>query len=150
MYDMVSPYMFMSADDVIERADILKGLHSSSNRQRIRDVMNGGAQGVQAVLSQGVPYQGPGSGKGADSLGVDLPTANIMWSGLERMAQKIGREPVLKTDMIPKRDTNPARKAAEKRGRIVRGWDETSRMELQYPQIGRWLPGYGFTVSRSM
>jgi hypothetical protein len=135
-------------DDVIDRATVLKGLAQSSDRRRIRDVMNGGAAGVQAVLSNdiGRPYQGPGSGKGADTnLGIDLPTANIMASGLERMAQKIGREPTLKVDQIPIKDSEPARKKAEKRGRIVRAWDDMTRMELQYPQMGRWLPGYGFT-----
>ncbi len=138
----------MKFEEIHDRALILRGLHSPADRQRIRAVMNGGALGVQSVLSwdQGTPYQGRGSGKGADSsLGVDLPTANIMHSGLERMAQKIGRAPVLKTDMIPSRDTQTARYKAEKRARIVNAWDETSRMELQYPQIGRWLPGYGFT-----
>jgi len=136
------------ADFVLDRANVLKGLHSSSDRARIRAVMNGGAQGVHAVLQWegGTPYQGPGSGKGADgSLGVDLPTANVMYSGLERLAQKIGRAPNLKTDMIPTADTEKARKKAEKRARIVTGWDDMNRMELQYPQMGRWLPGYGFT-----
>ena len=141
--------MNMDIGDVLDRAQILKGQHDSSDRQRIRAVMNGGALGVQSVLNwggSGTPFQGAGSGKGADSgLGVDLPTANIMYSGMERMAQKIGREPTIKTDMIPTRDTQTARNKAEKRSRIVRGWDENDRMELQYPQIGRWLPGYGFT-----
>jgi hypothetical protein len=133
---------------ILDRANILKGMHNSDDRARIRAVMNGGAEGVRSVLSwnSGRPKQGPGSGAGEDTdLGVDLPTANVMYSGLERLAQKVGREPVIKTDMIPNRDTNTARKKAEKRARIVRGWDETSRMEMQYPQIGRWLPGYGFT-----
>ena len=136
-----------SAEHIIDRANILKGMSNGQDRARIRAVMNGGATGVQAVLSGGTPFQGPGSGKGADSnLGVDLPTANIMHSGLERLAQKIGRAPVLKTDMIPTKDTDKARKMAEKRARIVSGWDDITRMELQYPQMGRWLPGYGFTL----
>ena len=136
----------MQVSDILDRANILKGLHNAGDRTRIRSVMNGGAMGVQAVLNGGTPYQGPGSGKGADSsLGIDLPTANIMHSGLERLAQKIGRPPVLKTDMIPTKDTDTARKKAEKRARIVSGWDDITRMELQYPQMGRWLPGYGFT-----
>ena len=138
----------MTADDVLDRANVLKGLHNSADRNRIRSVMNGGVLGVQAVLnSGGTPQQGPGSGHGADSSQMaDLPTANIMYSGLERLAQKIGRPPVIKTDMIPMKDSDRARKKAEKRARIVRGWDETSRIEMQYPQIGRWLPGYGFTL----
>ena len=138
-----------SVGHIIERALILQGMHSPSDRARIRAVMNGGALGVQSVLNwdQGTPFQGPGSGKGADTggLGVDLPTANIMHSGLERLAQKIGRPPTLKTDMIPARDTQLARKKAEKRARIVSGWDDMTRMEMQYPQIGRWIAGYGFT-----
>ena len=139
-----------SVEHIRDRAHVLKGLHSTADRQRIRAVMNGGAAGVQSVLNwdQGTPKNGPGSGKGADStgLGVDLPTANIMHSGLERLAQKIGRAPTLKTDMIPTRDTDKARKSAEKRARIVNAWDDITRMEMQYPQMGRWLPGYGFTL----
>jgi len=134
---------------LLDRIAALRGAANVSDRARIRAVMNGGALGVQAVLSYSgnSPQHGPGSGHGADSkLGVDLPTANIMYSGLERMAQRIGRPPTLKTDMIPIADTNKARKKAEKRARIVTGWDDMSRMEMQYPQIGRWLPGYGFTL----
>lgn len=139
----------MEYGDILDRVQSLRGAINLNDRARIRAVMNGGGLGVQAVLnwSGNKPAQGPGSGKGADGgLGADLPTANIMWSGLERLAQKIGREPNLKTDMIPKADTATARKKAEKRARIVRGWDEMDRMELQYPQMGRWLPGYGFTI----
>lgn len=126
---------------VIERSSSLKSLADLSDRMRIRAVMDGGADGVQAVLNWGVKnhYQG-------QDLGVDLPTANVMYSGLERLAQKVGRPPTLKTDMIPIADTEKARKRAEKKARIVTGWDEMSRMELQYPQIGRWLPGYGFVL----
>ncbi len=141
--------MKYDSDFVLDRANVLRSMHSQSDRSRIRAVMNGGALGVQSVLNwdEGTPYQGPGSNKGPDGsgLGVDLPTANIMYSGLERLAQKIGRAPTLKTDMIPTNDTEKARKKAEKRARIVNAWDDTTRMELQYPQIGRWLPGYGFT-----
>ena len=89
----------MDYADIIDRTEVLKGLHNTSDRARIRAVMNGGALGVQSVLNwdQGTPYQGRGSGKGPDSsgLGVDLPPANILQSGLERMEQKIMRQPVL-------------------------------------------------------
>jgi hypothetical protein len=134
-------------ETVLGRVAALKSMVNVVDRSRIRAVMNGGAAGVQAIFNGGAPAHGPGSGRGADSLGtlgLDLPTANVMYSGLERMAQKIGRQPTLKTDMMPTRDNETARARAEKRGRIVRGWDEVSEMELQYPQIGRWLPGYGF------
>ena len=138
----------MDFADVVERVGALKSAAEGDDRDRIRAILDGGASGVQAVLTggMGVPYQGAGSGKGPSSFGVDLPTANIMHSQLERMAQKIGREPTLKTDMIPTKDTDLARKAAEKRGRIVQGWDDVTDFDMQFGQIGRWLPGYGFTV----
>jgi hypothetical protein len=128
-------------DEVALRADALKMSHSQLDRRRIRAVMNGGAAGVQAVLGWGV--DGPEGD--LQDMGVDLPTANLMWSGLERLAQKIGRPPTLKTDMIPTKDTKGARTKADKRARIVQGWDDNQRLELQFPQMARWLPGYGFT-----
>jgi len=134
----------MLYSEINERIDTIRNLHADSDRDRIRAVMNGGAEGIQAVLAWG----SDNPGKDAAALGVDLPTANIMWSGLERLAQKIGRPPTLKTDMLPIRDNETARKKAEKRARIVSAWDDMGRMEMQYPQIGRWLPGYGFTLHR--
>jgi hypothetical protein len=128
--------------DLRSRVDSLRNQYSEYDRRRIRAVMNGGAKGVQAVLDWG--QEGPE--QDLRDLGVDLPTANYMHSGLERFAQKVGRPPSLKTDMLPTRDTDKARKKAEKRARIVQGWDDMSRMEMQYPQIGRWIAGYGFTV----
>ena len=123
---------------VMERASALRNGTDLTSRKRIRDIMNGGPDGVKAALT-------PNGSKGKN-LGPDLPTANLLLSGLERQAQKIGREPTIKTDMIPTNDSEKAREKAEKRARIVRAWDETARMELQYPQIGRWLAGYGFTL----
>lgn len=132
-----------SYDEVLERVSHLTKSVNLVDRQRIRAVMNGGVEGVQSVLDWGVA----GINDPTDyDLGADLPTANVMYSGLERLAQRVGRAPTLKTDLIPIRDTTKARKATEKKGRIVRGWDDMSRIELQYPQIGRWLPGYGFTL----
>jgi len=134
--------MNMQYGDITVRIDTIRNLHQNSDRDRIRAVMNGGAAGIQAVLA----WDDGHPGQEAAALGIDLPTANVMWSGLEKLAQRIGRAPTLKTDMVPHRDTEKARQAAEKRHRIVSGWDEMSRMEMQYPQIGRWLPGYGFTM----
>lgn len=132
----------LTPGEVIERSDELRMQHSLMDRRRIRAIMNGGAEGVQAVLGWGL--EGPEVP--VDELDVDLPTANVLWSGLERLAQKIGRPPTLKTDMIPTKDSSAARKRAEKRQRIVTGWDDMGRLEMQFPQIGRWLPGYGFTL----
>jgi hypothetical protein len=128
--------------EILERADRLRAGHDQLERRRIRAVMNGGAEAVQAILGWG--HDGP-EGDIRD-LGNDLPTANIMWSGLERLAQRIGRMPTLKTNMVPLKDSQTARKAAEKRQRIVGAWDEMDRLEMQFPQMGRWLPGYGFAM----
>jgi hypothetical protein len=134
----------MLESEIQSRIDALRHLHYDSDRDRIRAVMNGGAEGIQAVLAWG----SDNPGRDAADLGVDLPTANVMWSGLERLAQRVGRMPTLKTDMLPLKDTKTARKGAEKRARIVSGWDEMQNLEMQFPQMGRWLPGYGFTMQR--
>jgi len=123
--------------EISSRVGELRSNVDLSRRARIRDVMNGGAAGVRAILAWNKEY--------VRDLGDDLTAANMMLSGMERMAQKIGRIPTLKTDMIPTADTATAREKSEKRARIVTGWDDTSRFELQFPQIGRWLPGYGIT-----
>lgn len=128
--------------EVRERIDSLRKQHNVYDRRRIRAVMNGGADGVQAILGWG--KEGPA--QELEDMGIDLPVANLMFSGLEKLAQQIGRAPNLKTDMLPIKDNETARGRAEKRARIVGGWDEMGRMEMQYPQIGRWLPGYGFTL----
>jgi hypothetical protein len=133
----------MQYQEILDRADFLKGAHNHMERRRIRAVMNGGIEGVQAILGWG--HDGP-EGDVRD-LGIDLPTANIMWSGLERLAQRIGRMPTLKVEGTPVKDNDTARDRNEKRHRIIAAWDEMDRAELRYPQIGRWLPGYGFTVS---
>ena len=134
----------MEFDEIRLRASHLRNQHDMMNRYRIRAVMNGGAEGVRAVLA----WTDEGPNESIRNLGSDLPTANIMWSGLERLAQKLGRQPTLKTDMLPVKDNDTSRQRAEKRHRIVSAWDETDRAELQYPQMARWLPGYGFTFHR--
>jgi hypothetical protein len=111
----------ISADWVCRRVDELRALHSDQfqDRMRIRTIMNGGSEGIQAVMA---------------------------WdSGNERLAQQVGVPPTLKMP-VGYRDSERGRRAAEKRERIVEGWDYMGRMHMQYPQIGRWLPGYGFFV----
>jgi len=104
--------------------------------------MNGGTSGIAAIMAWD---QGKGSSgrMNSQSLGTDLPAANMMASGVERLAQKIGVVPTLKMP-YGNRDSDRARKAAEKRERIVEGWDRLSNVRMQFPQVGRWLPGYAF------
>ncbi len=129
---------------VIERLDALRGQNSGylADRARIRSIMNGGASGIEAIMAWD---QGKGSSgrMNSASMGADLPAVNMMASGVERIAQRIGVPPTLKIPYGP-RDSAVAQNAAEGRERIVEGWDSLSNVDMQYPQVGRWLPGYGF------
>jgi hypothetical protein len=107
-----------------------------STRGRIRAIMNGGPDGIQALLGDNL--------KGFQDWQVPVP--NLMMSGLEHLSQKIGRIPNLKVDVPNGKDSDRARMKAEKIGRIVNAYDEVQKLDLQMPQVGRWLPGYGFAV----
>ncbi len=107
-----------------------------STRGRVRAIMNGGPDGIQALLGDNL--------KGFQDWQVPVP--NLMMSGLEHLSQKIGRIPNLKVDVPNGKDSDRARQKAEKIGRIVNAYDEVQKLDLQMPQVGRWLPGYGFSV----
>ena len=107
-----------------------------STRGRIRAIMNGGPDGIQALLGDNL--------KGFQDWQVPVP--NLMMSGLEHLAQKIGRIPNLKVDVPNGKDSDRARAKADKIARIVTSYDDTQKLDLQMPQVGRWLPGYGFAV----
>ena len=107
-----------------------------STRGRIRAIMNGGPDGIQALL--GDQLQGFQDWQ--------IPVPNLMMSGLEHLSQKIGRIPNLKVDVPNGKDSDRARNKAEKIARIVTAYDDTQKLDLQMPQVGRWLPGYGFAV----
>ena len=107
-----------------------------STRGRIRAIMNGGPDGIQALLGDQL--------KGMQDWQVPVP--NLMMSGLEHLSQKIGRIPNLKVDVPNGKDSDRARMKAEKIGRIVNAYDDVQKLDLQMPQVGRWLPGYGFAV----
>ena len=107
-----------------------------STRGRVRAIMNGGPDGIQALLGDNL--------KGFQDWQVPVP--NLMMSGLEHLSQKIGRIPNLKVDVPNGKDSDRARQKAEKVGRIVNAYDEVQKLDLQMPQVGRWLPGYGFSV----
>ena len=107
-----------------------------SSRGRIRSIMNGGPSGLLALLGDQI--------QGFEDWQVPMP--NLMMSGLEHLAQKIGRIPNLKVDVPNNKDSERARKRADKIARIVTAYDDVQRLDLQMPQVGRWLPGYGFAV----
>jgi hypothetical protein len=124
-----------SAKDIADRAGELKKRHDTAftSRQRVRAILNGGVGAIQALL-------------GSNVTDADLPWPNLMLSGLTRLAQKIGDVPTVTCLPPTTTDSERARKRSEKRERIVRAYDTYDRMELQLPQVGRWLPGYGFAV----
>ena len=67
-----------------------------SMRGRIRSIMNGGPDGLLALLGDQIQgfqdYQ--------------IPVPNLMMSGLEHLAQKIGRIPNLKVDVPNGKDSD--------------------------------------------
>ena len=105
------------------------------DRARIRDIMNGGEAAVQALLGKtiNVEYH-------------ELPAPNLFLTALERFAQKLGRSPDLKIDIVNQKDSERAKKKSEKLERIVMAYDKNQKLNMQLPQVGRWLPGYGFVV----
>ena len=107
-----------------------------STRGRIRAIMNGGPDGILALLGDQI--------KGFQDY--QIPVPNLMMSGLEHLSQKIGRIPNLKVDTPNGKDSERSKQKAEKIARIVTSYDETQKLELQMPQVGRGLPGYGFAV----
>lgn len=105
-------------------------------RLRVRDVMNS-RRALKALVGDFV-----------DDETLRMPIANLMVKADETLARKIGRRPDTKVDPPVSKDgeSDLSRRRADKRARIVDAFDEISKLELILPQIGRWLPGYGFTA----
>ena len=131
--------MPLNASQLAHKVDDLRGLHEHTGhwdyRTRIRKIINGGSQGVSALL-----------GSNSENYNEDLPIPNMIESGLEHLAQKLGRVPDLKVDPYNNKDSERAKLKSEKIERIVHSFDKKSRIEMQMPQAARWLPGYGFCV----
>lgn len=136
--------MVKTDDWVLQRIEQLRRDNEDVTREkwRIRAIMNGGVDGIIGVMlwDRGQTEQTSRS-EALAMLGTDLPTVNLMYTGLERLAQKIGRIPMLKA---PLTDDDNLREKAEERVSIVRDWDENQKMALTIPQIARWIPGYSF------
>jgi hypothetical protein len=132
-------------DFVLSRIADLKKQNSQmlADRWRIRSIMNGGADGMYSVMAwdQGKGASSSAGQSVASKVGIDLPTVNLVASGNDRFAAQLGRPPTLKA---PRASDDDTREKLNKKVHILGGWDIESRAELQYPQIGRWLPGYAF------
>ena len=127
-----------TAQEIIDAAqELVSGTSSDSrqiNKYRIRAILNGGADGIKALL-----------GNTMDTADADLlPAPNLLQSGIDRLAQKISGIPNIRVDLMNNNDSDRARKRAEKLERIVSSYDEKQRLNLQLAQAARWLPGYGY------
>ena len=129
--------MPLDSDKLYDRIDYLRVINQEQmiDRSRIRDIMNGGEAAVKALLGNSVNVEYH-----------ELPAPNLFLTALERFAQKLGRSPDLKVDIINEKDSERARKKSEKVERIVTSYDKFQKLHMQLPQAARWLPGYGFIV----
>jgi len=127
----------MKVDNIIDRVVELKALHDKAipDRDKFRRIINGGTEGIQALLGANAAM--------ADS---DLPAPNLLLSALDRIAQKIGRVPNLEIPLSVNKDSVRAKDRRDKLERIIHAYDDHQDLHMQLPQIGRWLPGYGFVV----
>jgi len=128
----------MLVKDILDRTIHLKEMHDEAlpDRARFRAIMNGGTDGLAALL-------GPSMQNMDEDL---LPAPNLLVSALDRLAQKIGRLPALDVHITNPRDSERNKKKKDKLERIVTSYDQFNRLETQLPQVARWLPGYGFAV----
>lgn len=124
--------MDKSASEASARALQLRDTqqHRQHMKRRIKDVLNGGRDAITALFGSGIGEE-------------DLPVANFIYSGITRLSQKLQRPPGLKIDLPPNRDSEAARKHAEKRERIVNAYDECSGLVEVLPDLSRHLPAYG-------
>ena len=127
-----------NAEEIIDAAQELVAGSPSDSRQlskyRIRAILNGGADGIRALL-----------GNQMDTADADLlPAPNLLQSGIDRLAQKISGIPQVRVDVANNNDSSRAKNRAEKIERIVTAYDEKQRLNLQLAQAARWLPGYGY------
>jgi len=128
----------MKPQDIIERAIHLKRMHDDSlvDRSRFRAILNGGEDGIRQLLGPGLD----------NNEAYTIPAPNLLLSALDRLSQKIGKVPSLDVHITNARDSARNKTKKDKLERIISAYDKMQRLELQLPQVARWLPGYGFAV----
>lgn len=124
--------------EVCRRVDDLVSMGNAHKaaQVRVKDIMNGGSRGLRALV-------GRTGEKDVDTLD-SLPAGNPMLSGITHLSTKLQQVPDLR--ILPPRDSDPAKKAAETRERILWHLDEACGLKSQMPQVGLWMPGYGYAV----
>ena len=128
----------MKPQEIIERASYLKRMHDDAliDRSRFRAILNGGEDGIRQLL-------GPGLDNNESHT---IPAPNLLLSALDRLSQKIGKVPSLDVHITNARDSQRNKTKKDKLERIITAYDKMQQLELQLPQVARWLPGYGFVV----
>ena len=106
------------------------------DRARFRAILNGGEDGIRQLLGPGLD----------NNEAYTIPAPNLMLSALDRLSQKIGKVPSLDVHITNARDSDRNKNKKEKLERIISAYDSMQKLELQLPQVARWLPGYGFAV----
>ena len=110
--------------------------HRQVQKARIKAILNGGADGMKALL-----------GNKMETSDADLlPAPNMLQSGIDRLAQKISGVPQVRVDILNHNTSDRAKVRAEKVERIVTSYDENQNLNLQLAQVARWLPGYGYAA----
>lgn len=131
--------MVMTDQYYVDRVFHLRNINEpwESDRIRIRRIMNGGQEAVEALL-------------GDSRIGSDITTVNLLESGMTRLAQKLGLPPTLKIAPPIGKEDDASRKKATKRQRLVNSFDDLAQLDMMMPQIARWMSGYGFAVAVHM
>ena len=110
--------------------------HRQVQKARIKAILNGGADGMKALL-----------GNKMETSDADLlPAPNMLQSGIDRLAQKISGVPQVRVDILNHNTSDRAKVRAERVERIVTSFDEQQNLNLQLAQVARWLPGYGYAA----
>ena len=128
----------MKPEAIIERATYLKNMHDDAllDRARFRAILNGGEDGIRELLGPGL----------SNNEAYTIPAPNLLLSALDRLSQKIGKVPSLDVHITNARDSQRNKVKKDKLERIITAYDKMQQLELQLPQVARWLPGYGFAV----
>ncbi len=126
----------MTPQQILDRAVYLRNMHQDAlpDRHKFKSILNGGEKGIAELLGTTKVDSG------------NLPAPNLMLSALDRLAQKIGKTPSTEVQITNARDSGRNKVKKEKIERIISSYDHMQKLELQLPQVARWLPGYGFAV----
>ena len=128
-----------SEAEVLARITEIRTLYEPINpqRHRIRAIMNGGVDGLRALLGNRIQLDT-----------TDIPAVNFFETGSNRLAHVLGRSPSIKTDPYPTArglSREDQTNKAAMRARIVASYDH-ERLDGQLGFQSRWLPGYGYAI----